>query len=101
MLSIRDLPAFVAAAMLGAAQGALAADVEVIYTEIATDSSSEAPGMLDLAGAPVAGRFAALFDLTVSHDGAQWIIRADTDLPTTHDQVLILGSGTTGSPLAQ
>ncbi|MCI0631719.1 MAG: dockerin type I domain-containing protein [Phycisphaerales bacterium] len=80
---------------------AIGAETEVIYTEIITHPSSLAPGMLDLGGNPVEARFTALFDIAISHDGTQWIIRADTDLDTTFDQVLLLGSGPCGSPLAQ
>jgi hypothetical protein len=76
-------------------------EVDVIYTEIVTDPSSLAPGMVDLAGNPVEGRFTSLFDIAISHDGTQWVIRADTDLDATFDQILLLGSGRCGSPLAQ
>lgn len=92
------LPAAAAAMSWGAFAGA---EVTVVYTEIVTHSSSLAPGMLDLTGNPAQGRFTALFDIAVSHDGSQWVLRADTDLPTTHDQVLLLGSGTSATPLAQ
>jgi hypothetical protein len=64
----------------------------IVFTEIAGHPTSAAPGMLDLAGNPVAAKFDALFDFAISPDGSQWIIRADTDLPTTHDQVLLLGN---------
>lgn len=66
--------------------------VTVVFTEIAGNPTSAAPGMLDLTGNPVAAKFDALFDIAISPDGSQWIIRADTDLPTTHDQVLLLGN---------
>lgn len=75
--------------------------ITIVFTEIAGHPTSAAPGMLDLSGNPVAAKFDALQDIAISHDGTKWVLRADTDLPTTHDQVLLLGSGVTATPIAQ
>jgi len=80
---------------------ALAIGPEVIYTEIVTSPTSVAPGMVDLAGNPVVGRFTALFDLNLNWTGNQWALRADTDLDTTFDQVVLLGNGLNGSAFLQ
>ena len=75
--------------------------VTVVFTEIAGHPTSAAPGMLDLTGTPVAAKIDALFDFALSPDASQWIIRIDTDLPTTHDQALLLGSSSGYSVIAQ
>lgn len=78
-----------------------AGGAKVIYSEIATSSTSSVPGALDAGGNPVAAQFAAMFDLVVNHDGSQWVLRSTNNLGTTLDNMLILGSGNTGSVLFQ
>ncbi len=78
-----------------------AGGAKVIYSEIATSSTSSVPGALDAGGNPVAAQFAAMFDLVVNHDGSQWVLRCTNNLGTTLDNMLILGSGNTGSVLFQ
>jgi hypothetical protein len=80
---------------------ALAADIEVIYTEIASSPTGNAPGMVDPSGNPITAPFFALFDLNVNWDGSQWAVRADTTVTDTFDQVVILGSGTVGNAYLQ
>lgn len=69
---------------------ALAQTPTAIYSEIGTSSTSMVPG--------VDGALFQAFDRPyASPDGSWWIISADTDLATTEDEVIIVGSGVTGS----
>jgi hypothetical protein len=75
--------------------------VEVILSEAPGDPTAAVPGALDPDGNPVEAEFRSLEVLSVSPDGAQWIIKGRSLLPTDHDTLLILGAGTTPSMLAQ
>src|SRR5262245_56400859 len=90
-----------AAFALIASNGARGADLEVIYSEVATDPSSTVPGALDAAGQPADTDFLALEDLVLSHDGTQWVVKGRTTQVTTLDSILIFGSGATGTMFAQ
>ena len=70
---------------------ASAAIIEVIYTDLATHPTAQVPGL-------PAGTIFQSFDRPFrSPDGSLWIISADTDLATAEDEVIIVGSGTSGS----
>ena len=67
------------------------ASIEVIYSEIAADASSLVPGLAK-------GTLFQAFDRPYrSPDGTMWIISADTNLATTEDEVILVGSGTSGT----
>ncbi|MEM7262993.1 MAG: hypothetical protein AAF488_13455 [Planctomycetota bacterium] len=74
---------------------------EVIFSEVTTSTTSTVPGALDASGTPVDTDFTAIADLHVSPDGTQWILKATTAQPNTEANVMLLGSGTTGSIFAQ
>ena len=66
----------------------------VIYSEVASSPTSDVPG--------VAGAKFDLFDRPyVSENGQNWIIRASSNLATTGDDVIIVGSGVTGTTVIQ
>lgn len=94
-------PASITLAFLSAAPTALASDPKVIYTEIAGNPTAVVPGALDAAGLPVATDFIALEELSIRHDGGQWMLKARTAQATTLDSILILGSGIAGTAFAQ
>ncbi len=79
--------AMVSVLALVAAQGAAQT---VIYSEIASSGTSMVPGL--------GGALFDSFDRPyASADGSWWIISASSDLDTSEDEVLIVGSGTTGA----
>jgi len=86
---------------VGGARAALAADIEVIFTEVVTSASSLVPGARDAAGLPTEARFLSIVDLSISHDGSQWVIRGTTNQPIGLNNILILGSGLAGSAFCQ
>lgn len=80
---------------------ALAVGPNVIYTEITTHSSGTVPGALDGGGNPVATNWLALEDLSISHDGSEWMLKGRTTQATTNDSILVKGSGLGGTMFAQ
>lgn len=80
---------------------AMAVGPEVIYTEITTHSSGTVPGALDGAGNPVATNWLALEDLSIRHDGGEWMLKGRTTQATTNDSILVKGSGLSGTMFAQ
>jgi len=78
-----------------------AANIKTVYTEIQTHPSSLVPGAKDALGQPTVARFTALFDFNMRHDGGQWIMRGTSNLPTTVDSILMIGSGLTGTAFLQ
>lgn len=56
--------------------------IAVIYTNIATDTSSDVPG--------VPGAKFSSFDRPFGSPGTNWALTANTDLPTTEDEVLLV-----------
>lgn len=87
----------VAAATLASAAGMAFAGgfgPTVIYSDIATDNSSLVPG---LGGA----RFTSFDRPYRSPNGNYWIISAITDLPTSEDEVVLVGTGMSGSVVAR
>ncbi len=77
------------------------APVEAIYTEIVSSSTSIVPGALAPGGAPIEARFSSILNFTFSPDGSRWLLKGDTDQPTTEDNYLMLGSGNAGTVYAQ
>jgi hypothetical protein len=90
-----------AAATLVAASGASAIGPQVIYTEIASHSSSLVPGARDAVGNPAVTTFLSLQELAMRHDGGEWMIKGQTSQGTTLDAILIRGSGKIGTAFAQ
>ena len=76
-------------------------DPKVIFTEIPGHPTAVVPGALDAGGMPVATDFIALEDLSLRHDGGQWMLKARTAQATTLDSILLLGSGLAGTMFAQ
>jgi hypothetical protein len=78
-----------AAALLIPASSTLAIPT-VIYSDIVASPTSDVPG--------IPGAKFVLFDRPYrSPNGQRWIFVADTDQATTSDEVIIAGTGTTGS----
>ena len=92
-----------AALLIALATPAVAQTVNptVRFTEIATSPTSDVPGTRDLAGTPVASKFLAIAELAMREDGGDWLLKAQTNLPTTHDQVLLRGNPSTVVMFAQ
>ncbi|MFG0327144.1 MAG: GC-type dockerin domain-anchored protein, partial [Phycisphaerales bacterium JB037] len=76
------------------ASAAFAAPPRVIFSEITTSPTSSVPGL----GTALFQSFDRPY---VSADGTNWILSADTDLATTNDEVIIVGSGLTGGVVVQ
>jgi hypothetical protein len=91
----------VAAIMLAAGATAGAQTIEVIYTKAAGHPKAVVPGAVDLSGNPATTEFRAMEDLVVSDDGARWIIKGRTQLGSDLETIMLVGSGTTGTRLAQ
>jgi len=91
----------VGAALLALAAAAVGATIEVIYSEITSSPTSIVPGARDANGNPVLAYFITLDELAMRPDGGEWIIKARSNLPTTLDAILILGSGTVGNAFCQ
>lgn len=76
--------------------------IRPIYTRIASHPSSIVPGLVDYNNNPALGRFDSMLNINVSEDGNVWTIDASSDLSDTNiDSVMMLGSGFTGTVLAQ
>ncbi|MCP3904673.1 MAG: hypothetical protein GY715_13685 [Planctomycetes bacterium] len=75
--------------------------IEVVFTEIPTDSSSTVIGAKDLAGQPAVTTFKAMETLALSPDGTQWILKSRNWLGSDLETQLMIGSGLTGAILAQ
>ena len=80
---------------------AFAGPIEVIYTEIPGQPSAVVPGAKDANGNPVFAEFQALGEVALRGDGGEWMLKATTNLGSTLDAILILGSGTVGNAFAQ
>ena len=76
-------------------------NIEVIYCEIPTDPRSTVPGAEDASGDPVVTKFKGLDDFRISHDGDAWILKGRSQLDSTLDACLLIGSGLTGDMFAQ
>ncbi len=76
-------------------------DVGVIYTKIPGHPTAAVPGLRDLGGAPVASDFRTMTNLAVSPDGSRWMLSGSSQLGSSLENVLVLGSGATGSAFAQ
>ncbi len=90
-----------AVVLLTVCTGALADPVEVIFTEIAGDPTAVVTGARDANGQPVFAEFTALEELALRHDGGQWVVKGRTNLGSSLDAILMLGSGLTGTTFAQ
>lgn len=77
------------------------ADIEVIYTKIATDPSSIVPGAVDADGQPAVTNWKAFEDVIGSPDGSQWLIKGRTQQGSDLEIILVVGGGTEGSMFAQ
>jgi len=75
--------------------------VRAIYTQIAGHPTATVPGLLDGSDQPVFGEFDQMLNINASQDGTRWTMEGGSDLATTIDGVMMLGSGLTGSVFAQ
>jgi hypothetical protein len=94
MMRKRSLCAFSVLGTLLPAAYASAQVPRVIYSDIVTSPTSDVPG---LPGA----KFSSFDRPFSSPDGSRWIFSADTDLATTSDEVIVLGSGLSGTTVVQ
>jgi hypothetical protein len=74
---------------------------DIIYTEIATHSSGVVPGAKDAGGNPVVTNWLAIEDLSMRHDGGEWMVKGRTTQATSLDAILVDGSGLAGTAFAQ
>jgi len=75
--------------------------VDVVYTEISGHPTAEVPGAKDITGTPIFAEWTSMADLTGNLDGSQWLLKGNTDQPTTESQVLMLGGADIGSVFQQ
>jgi len=68
--------------------GASAFDVTVIFTNIPGEPSAEVPGLAGVHFGPGTGT--THFDRIFGSPNGNWILSADTDLPTTEDEIIIV-----------
>lgn len=83
------------------ASAALAAEIEVIFTEVPGHATAVVPGAKGLNGDPAFTEFKALETLSVSPDGSQWILKGRNWLGDQLETMLLIGSGICGEVLAQ
>lgn len=86
---------------IGAASTPAIAGIEVIYSKIPGHPTAAIPGALDLDGNPAVSDFRALEDLIFAPDGSAWMVKGRTQLGSDMENILILGSGTSGTMFAQ
>jgi len=89
------------AVLLLLAATASAGDIEVIFTEVPGHATAVVPGARDLNGDPVFTEFKALEVLSVSPDGAQWILKSRNWLGDQLETMLVGGADAAGEVLAQ
>lgn len=95
-------PKHILAAAIALSAVSSAQQLQVIFCEIPSSAKSVVPGALDnLTGLPEATNFRALEDLFVSPDGTRWMIKARTQQGSDEENIMLLGSGTTGAMFAQ
>lgn len=92
--------AFLSALVIGA-NPILAVGPNVIYSEVVSSPTSSVPGALGAGGVPVATNWLAIEDLSLRHDGGQWMLKGRTTQATTNDSILLLGGGFSGTMFAQ
>jgi hypothetical protein len=80
---------------------AIAVGPDVVYTEIASHSSGVVPGAKDAGGNPVLTNWLALEDLSIRHDGGEWMLKGRTTQATTLDSILVKGASLAGTAFAQ
>ena len=87
--------------MVGGPSLAQTASIKTIHTEIQAHPTSLVPGAKNALGQPVVARFTALGDFNMRHDGGQWIMRGTSNLATTLDSILMIGSDLGGTAFVQ
>ena len=63
----------------------------VIFSEVAGDPTAEVPGL------PAGTEFDSFDRIYQSPDGSMWIMSASSNLPTSEDEVIIIGFGPTSA----
>ena len=91
------LPALLLFPAVTAAQTA-----EVLFCEIPASPKSTVPGALDeTTGLPEATNFRAIENIFASPDGSRWMVKGRTQQGNTEENILLVGSGSSGTMLAQ
>ena len=85
----------------GMASAGAAAPIQAIYTKVAGSPTEVVPGAVDGAGMPAVTTFRQLFQFVISPDGSAWVLRASNQLGADFENILIKGSGTTGTKFLQ
>lgn len=80
---------------------ALAIGPQVIYSEVAASPTGVVPGAKDAGGAPVVTNWLALEEISMRHDGGEWMLKGRTTQATTLDSILVKGGGAVGTSFAQ
>lgn len=75
--------------------------IQVIYSKVPGHPTAAIPGAVDLDGNPAASDFRALEELIFAPNGSQWIVKGRTQLGSDNENIMILGSGTSGTMFAQ
>jgi len=71
--------------------------IQAIYTKIPGSPTEVVPGAVDLAGLPAVTTFRQLFQFTISPDGTTWAFRGSTQQGSDLENIVIKGSGASGS----
>ncbi len=100
-MSVSRVSRLVAIALVGCASMALAVGPQVIYSEVAASPTGVVPGAKDAAGNPVVTNWLALEEVSMRHDGGEWMIKGRTTQASTLDSILVKGGGAVGSAFAQ
>ncbi len=85
----------------GMASAGAPAPISAIYTKVAGSPTEVVPGAVDGAGMPAVTTFRQLFQFTISPDGSQWAVRASNQLGADFENIVLMGSGTTGTKFLQ
>lgn len=73
----------------------------VIYTEAVGSPTSLVPGAVGPGAVPVVTNWLAIEDLSIRHDGGEWMLKGRTTQATTNDSILVRGGGLSGTMFAQ
>lgn len=75
--------------------------IQAIYTKVAGSPTEVVPGAVDGAGMPAVTTFRQFFQFTISPDGSMWALRASNQLGADFENIVLMGSGTTGTKFLQ
>ncbi len=75
--------------------------VKVIYSEIPGHPTAAIPGVLDAGGGATTSDFKQISDVNMSPNGQHWVIRGRTLLGSDLENIMLVGSGMSGTAFAQ